>query len=431
MRHTLVAWMMVPVLWGQAGGAQPPATSAEPNDFKPASTNIVGLQYPQVNSARQVKFRIYAPDANSIRVLGTTLAKGADGYFTGVTRPQDPGFHYYTLNVNGAEAADPASESFFGAGFVHSGIEIPDQGVDFYDIKDVPHGEIRSHWYLAKSTNQMRQANIYTPPGYDKDLDKRYPVLYLQHGMSEDRRAWANQGRTNFILDNLIAGGKARPMIVVIEDGGISSWNGAAGRGGRGGAGGFGAGTRGRGMGAQPPQRGDANAPARGAAAGGRGGRAGGFGGGGRGMGSMMGGDFTAVMVNDIIPMVDATYRTIPDREHRAMAGLSLGGAQTYTITQAHLDKFAYIGTFSPPFGMPALETGYNGLLAKPDEFAKQVKVLFLSLGTKEQGGNRTFHQQLEKAGVKHAFYDAPGTAHEFQTWRKSLYEFAQLLFKN
>ncbi len=427
MRQHLAAWVMVPVLWSQAGWAQPPAASAEPNDFKPASTNIVNAEYPQVNSARQIKWRIYAPEANSVRAWNTTLTKGADGYFTGVSRPQDPGFHYYTINIDGADVADPASEGFFGSGFVHSGIEIPEQGVDFYDIKDVPHGEIRSHWYLAKSTNQMRQAYIYTPPGYDKDTDKRYPVLYLQHGMSEDRRAWANQGRTNFILDNLIAAGKAKPMIIVIEDGGISSWNNVApGRGGgRGGFGG-GGGGRGRGMGGPPPQRGDANAPARGAAAGARSGRAG-----GRGLGGMMGGDFTAVMVNDIIPMIDATYRTIPDREHRAMAGLSLGGAQTYTITQAHLDEFAWIGTFSPPFGMPAIETGYNGLLAKPDDFAKQVKLLFLSQGTKEQGGNRNFHQQLEKAGVKHVFYDAPGTAHEFQTWRKSLYEFAQLLFKD
>ena len=197
MRHSLVAWVMVPALWGQACWAQEPAAAAEPNDFKPASTNIVGLQYPQVNSARQVKFRIYAPDANSIRVLGTTLTKGADGYFTGVTRPQDSGFHYYTIRVDGMEAADPASEGLFGAGFVHSGIEIPEQGVDFYDIEDVPHGAIRSHWHLAKSSDQMRQASIHTPPGYDKDLDKTgiNSVYYESPGAAHEWLTWRRHWR--------------------------------------------------------------------------------------------------------------------------------------------------------------------------------------------------------------------------------------------
>jgi enterochelin esterase family protein len=424
MRRYLAALVMVPILWGQTCWAQPSAASAEPNDFKPASTNIAGLQYPQVNSARQVKFRIYAPDANNVRVLGTTLTKDTDGYFTGVTRPQDPGFHYYTINVDGLEAADPASEGFFGAGFVHSGIEIPEQGVDFYDVKDVPHGEIRSHWYLAKSSNEMRQAYIYTPPGYDKDLDKRYPVLYLQHGMSEDRRAWANQGRTNFILDNLIAEGKAKPMIVVIEDGGITSWNGAAGRRG-GGFGGFGGGMRRRGGTAQPPRRGgQADAPARGGGFGGRG-MGGGFGG--------LGGGFVTAIIEEVIPMVDSTYRTIPDRQHRAMAGLSLGGFQTYQITQANPDTFAYVGVFSAPFGFPGIETGYDGLLAKPEEFDKKFKVFFISMGSKEGAGSgRQPAEQMKAAGIKHlTYYEAPGTAHEFQTWRKSLHGFAQRLFQD
>ncbi len=412
MRQDLVVWAMVPVLWCQVCRAQQPAAPAEPNDFKPASTNIIGLQYPQVNSVRQVKFRIYAPDANSIRVLGTTLTKGADGYFTGVTKPQDPGFHYYTINIDGVEVADPASECFFGAGFVHSGIEIPEQGVDFYDIKDVPHGEIRSHWYFAKLSNQMRQAFIYTPPGYDKDIDKRYPVLYLQHGMGEDRRAWANQGRTNFILDNLIAEGKARPMIVVIDDGGIAAGFSSGRSGGRG----RGAGARGEGA-----RAGDSGE--------GRGARSGGFGGGRR---SGFWDAFGTILIDEIVPMIDSTYRTIPDREHRAMAGLSLGGTQTYQITGDNLDKFANIGVFSAPFGFPGVETGYNGLLAKPEEFVKQVKVFYISMGSKE--GDRTgrsIHEALEQAGVKHAYYEAPGTGHEFQTWRKSLYGFAQLLFKD
>jgi enterochelin esterase family protein len=141
---------------------------------------------------------------------------------------------------------------------------------------------------------------------------------------------------------------------------------------------------------------------------------------------------FTRQIIEDVIPMVDANYRTIPDREHRAMAGLSLGGTQTYTITQANLDKFAAIGIFSAPFGFPGVETGYNGLLTRPAEFSQLVKVFYVSMGSKEGAGTgRSIHEALEQAGVRHTYYEAPGTAHEFQTWRKSLHGFAQLLFRD
>ena len=205
-----------------------PQETAPPDDFKPCSTNVAGQQYPQVNSQRQVKFRIHAPRAQSIRVFKTDLVKDDDGNFAGITPPQDPGFHYYQLTIDGVAVADPNSESFFGAGNVRSGIEIPEEGVDFYDIKDVPHGDIRSHWYKAASDGENRHAYVYTPPDYDQNPTRRYPVLYLQHGMGEDQRAWPNQGRTNFILDNLIAEGKAKPMIVVMEDGEITPGPGGA-----------------------------------------------------------------------------------------------------------------------------------------------------------------------------------------------------------
>jgi enterochelin esterase-like enzyme len=360
-------------------------TTQPGDDFKPCSTNIVGQQYPQVNSQRLVRFHIKAPQAQSIRVFKTDLVKGDDGYFTGTTAPLDPGFHYYQLTIDGTDVADPSSESFFGAGNDHSGIEIPEAGVDFYDNKQVPHGQIRSVWYKAQSNGDNRQAYVYTPPGYDKDPPQRYPVLYLQHGAWEDRRAWAHQGRANFILDNLITEGKAKPMIIVMEDGGIAAISRPA--------------PSSRPTGSGGPRL---NMP------------------------------FVSQIVNDVIPMADSTFRTIPDREHRAMAGLSLGGTQTYQITQANLDKFAYIGVFSAPFGFPGMQTGYNGLLQKPEEFDRQVNVLFISMGSKENpGSGRTPAEQLKAAGIQHVvYYEAPGTAHEFQTWRKSLHEFAPLLFQ-
>jgi enterochelin esterase-like enzyme len=380
---------------------------AQNNDFpvgsKPASTNIVGADYPRVDSLGQVIFRLKAPEATSVVVsLGNVaLTKDNDGFWTGTTQPQDPGFHYYTLKINGVDVADPASESFFGAGRMMSGMEIPEKGVNFYDIKNVPHGEVRSIWYYAESTGENRHAYVYFPAEYDKNPNKRYPVLYLQHGMGEDRRAWANQGRTNFILDNLIAEGKAAPMMVVMDDGGIAA--------------GFGAARRPMN---QRPDQGGANKQA-------------GSGQGPGGMPSFWDG-FGSVIIKDLIPMIDKSYRTLNDSEHRAIAGLSLGGTQTYQISQANLDKFAYIGIFSAPFGFPGVEKGYDGLLAKPDEFSKKVKVFYISMGSKEGArSGKSIHEELEKAGVKHVYYEAPGTAHEFQTWRKSLFGFAQLLFQD
>ena len=411
---------------------------------KPASTNIVGAEYPRIDAQRRAIFRVRAPEAQSVVVgLGNTaLTKGDDGFWTGVTVPLDPGFHYYNLRINGVEVNDPSSETFFGSGRVMSGIEVPEEGVDFYLVKKVPHGQIVSFWYFAESTGETRQAYVYLPPDYMKNNDKRYPVLYLQHGMGEDRRAWANQGRTNFILDNLIAEGKAKPMIIVMEDGGIAAGMGGARRPGGAGAQGArpGQGQGQPGQGASPqqgqgqqaqgarPQQGQGQPPQ--GAGPGQGQRPGGPGQGPGGMPSFWDG-FGSVIIKDLIPAIDGNFRTLANRENRAMAGLSLGGTQTYQITQANLDKFANIGIFSAPFGFPGVETGYNGLLLKPEEFAKQVKVFYISMGSKE-GPNtgRSIHEQLEKAGIKHVYFEAPGTAHEFQTWRKSLHGFTQLLFK-
>ena len=397
MKNLLLAIVLISI--GMVGFAQ---ETVFPEGTKPASTNIPGADYPRIDSLRRVHFKLRAPDATSISVsLGNVaLTKGEDGFWTGITKPQDPGFHYYTLKINGVDVADPLSETFYGASKVMSGIEIPEEGVDFYDIKNVPHGEVRSFYYWSKTFGETRHAYIYTPPGYDKEKKKRYPVLYLQHGMGEDRRAWPNQGRTNFILDNLIAEGKAKPMIVVMEDGGIAR--------------GFGTPIRDKSGKILPQPQGQ-----------GPGRR------GGQGQGPNFWDEFTETIITDIIPAIDEHFRTIPNRENRAIAGLSLGGTQTYQISQANLDKFANIGVFSAPFGFPGVETGYNGLLAKPDEFNKQVKVFFISMGSKE-GPNtgRTIHETLDKAGIHNVYFEAPGTAHEFQTWRKSLYHFAQLLFQ-
>ena len=248
--------------------------------------------------------------------------------------PQVPGFHYYRVFIDGVQVNDPASETFYGTGKETSGIEIPEKGVDYYLPKDVPHGEVRERWYFSKTTQAWRRIFVYTPPGYDTDRDTRYPVLYLQHGGGEDERGWPNQGHVAFILDNLLAERKARPMIVVMEQGyarrpGETAPHPAAAAPGR---------TR-----PESSPRPDF---------------------------SRMFGAFEDVMVKDLIPMIDATYRTIPDRENRAMAGLSMGGMQTFQITLKHLDLFAYIGGFSGGgggFGGVAFDpkTAHGGVMAE------------------------------------------------------------------
>jgi enterochelin esterase-like enzyme len=298
-----------------------------------------------------------------------------------------PGFHYYWFVLDGAAVADPSSETFFGYGKQVSGVEVPEPGADYYAAKDVPHGELRAAWYHSMVTGQPRRAYVYTPSGYDAEATKRYPVLYLQHGAGEDERGWGNQGRMNFILDNLLAAGKATPMIVVMDKGYAT--------------------------------RAGASAPAPGA----------------RGPGPL--GDFSAfadVLLKDLVPTIDARYRTLADREHRAMAGLSMGSMQTLQIALTHPDTFAYVGGFSGPvFGPFEVKTAYNGAFADVQAFNGKTKLLYLSAGTAEgriHDGVQKMHEALDAAGVKHVFAESQGTAHEWQTWRRALNDFAPRLFR-
>jgi enterochelin esterase-like enzyme len=310
-----------------------------------------------------------------------------------------PGFHYYWFILDGVNVCDPASETFYGVGRQYSGIEVPEKGVDFYDVKDVPHGEIRERWYFSKTTEAWRRIFVYTPPDYDSNHDARYPVLYLQHGGGEDERGWVVQGRVNDIMDDLIAEKKAKPMIIVME----------------------------RGYARKP---GDPEMPMR-PPAGGTTNRAPNF--------SAMFNTLEQVFINDLIPMIDATYRTKGDRENRAMAGLSMGGMQTFNITLDNLDKFAYIGGFSGAgggFGGGTFDakTAHHGVMADAEAFNKRVRLVWLGIGTVEPpnmyASVKNYHDALEKAGIKTVYYESPGTAHEWQTWRRDLKEFAPLLFQ-
>jgi enterochelin esterase family protein len=388
----------------QTTPAQPPPAPSAPavEDFKPASSNQLGKQYPQVNSERRARFHIVAPQAVNVRVPewgGVTLTKGEDGAWVGTTRPLDEGFHYYRINIDGADVPDPGSKFFYGASRWGSGIEVPAHDEDFYAVKNVPHGQLRDNLYFSKSTNTTRHCVVYTPPDYDKNLNARYPVLYLQHGAGEDETGWGKQGHANLIMDNLIAAGQTKAFIIVMDNGGGNVFGG-----------------RGRGA---PPGRG-----APGAAPGGQ---PGGQPAGGRGRGGLDFSTFARILTEELIPYIDSHYRTLSDQPHRAMAGLSMGGGQTRQITLAHLDKFSHIGLFSG--GSIAPDTP---ALADPAAFKQKVKVLFVSYGSKENtAAAKANHKALEKMGIKNVYYESPNTAHEWQSWRRSLYQFAPLLFQD
>jgi len=361
-------------------------------DFRPSSVNQPGQEYPQVNSQGYVRFRVQAPQAQSVKATlglggqgGTELHKAADGAWIGTTSgPLDEGFHYYHLNVDGGVFNDPGTLNFYGSIRWESGIEVPAHDADFYALKNVPHGNVQQILFPSPSTGTQRRAFVYTPPGYDAKAATRYPVLYLQHGWGEDETAWTNQGHANLIMDNLIAEKAARPFIIVMTYGMTNDIKpGAPG-----------------------------------------------------GLASFSVKPFETVLVHELIPYVDSHFRTLADRNHRAMAGLSMGGFETKAITTANVDKFAYVGLFSG--GTFTVDD-----VAKTPGFRDKMKLAFVSFGGRELAGRRTAPpgiapsdpaaeaKALKASGFNSVFYVSPNTAHEFLSWRRSLHEFAPLLFRD
>ena len=384
-----------------------PSVKAEIEDFKPASTNQDNKQYPMVNSQRMVRAQISAPKATfvGLDIDGKIyeMTKDENGLWTGTSAPQDEGFHYYQLNIDGASVPDPGSKYFYGASRWGSGIDIPAHDQEFYTVKNVPQGSVNEVYYWSTVTEKMRHGYIYLPAEYYSNPTKKFPVLYLQHGMGENETGWSAQGKTGIIMDNLIAAGKAVPFIIYMDNGLDVRRAGEQ-------QGGFGGGQRPQG---QRPQGAQAQ----------RGQRRGGFGG--------FGGfnAFKDVLIKDIIPMVEKKYRVIADAQHRGMAGLSMGGMQTHTITLANPSTFAYVGMFSGG------SFSVDEVKENPD-FQKTNKVLFMSAGGRETGmaeGDRSVvkaAENLKAIGINAHSYISPETAHEWQTWRRSLYQFAQLIFK-
>ena len=393
-RFAIVMFLFVSLSWAQ-----------EPGNFQPSTTNTWGAEYPRVDNTGRVEIRVKAPDATKVKLNFWSgpkmdMAKQSDGFWTITTPPLVPGFHYYTLNIDGADVADPNTHAYFGGGRPTSGVEVPEPGSTYSSIQDVPHGQVREVWYNSKVTGTLRHALVYLPPNYDNSGKVRYPVLYLQHGGGEDETGWIRQGHANFILDNLIAGGGTKPMIIVMAYG-------YARRAGH----------------TDPDLTGKPfGSPEM--------------------LKAMQ--DMTSAFEDDVtqalIPYIDSTFRTLPDRDHRAMAGLSMGGMQTFQVTLNHLDLFSYIGGFSGAGGMLVLgdrkldpKSDYNGVFADPSAFAKKVHLLWIGVGTNEpermRAGLLRLHTSLDEAKIQHVFYESPGTDHEWLTWRRDLKDFAPRLF--
>lgn len=393
-----------------AAEAAPAARAADQSS--PASSNVPGAPTPRIHPDRSITFSLEAPEARAVQVAGGDglgpgpfpMTKDAKGIWSVTTPPAVPGFHYYWFVLDGVAVNDPSSESYFGYGKETSGVEVPETGADYYAITDVPHGDVREKWYLSQTTGAWRRTLVYTPPGYDRNTQARYPVLILQHGSGENETGWTRQGRAQFILDNLIAAGKAVPMIVVMDRGYATKIGTSAVK--------FG------------PEASLKNMKLAFEA-------------------------FEDVIVHDLLPMVDASYRTISDRNHRAMAGLSMGGMQTLFITLRHPDKFAYIGSFSGPI-VPDFDSeqplgkiphrpfdtksAYEGAFSNPSAFNGRVKLLWVGVGTAEseffRAGIAEAAQALKAAGVRLVYFESNATAHEWQTWRRDLNDFAPRLFR-
>lgn len=345
----------------------------------PATTNVPNASFPAILQDKRVKFRIVAPEAKQVQVdLGKKydMQRSAEGVWTCTTEPLGPGFHYYSILIDGVAVADPASETFYGMGRMASGIEIPFDGDEFYQVKDVPHGAIRSQRYYSDLTKSWRHMFIYTPPSYDKDNTKKYPVLYIQHGGGEDERGWAQQGHTDIILDNLIAEGKAREMIVVMSNGNVGGMN----------------------------------------------------------FGRPLGKDaFSMELLLNIIPFVEKNYRALTDPANRALAGLSMGGIQTLNTGLPNTDKFAWLGVFSSGWFAQSNNSAMYDFLAKNKDLINQnLKSLFLTMGDKEDiayDNCQKMKMEFDRIGIKYSYYDYPG-GHTWPVWRENLYRFSQILFK-
>lgn len=363
-------------------------TGVLPEGTTVSETALFQRDYPRVDGQNRAWFRLYAPEAKKVRVGGACgnfdMIRGDGGWWYATSKPLAPGMHFYHFVVDGMTVTDIECNTFGGSYGKSAAVEIPEgpEG-DYYRPQNVSHGQVWQVPYRSDLSGGYRRCLVYTPAEYETEHDRRYPVLYLQHGMCEDETGWTLQGKVHFILDNLIAQGKCRPMIVVMDNGDCSI--------------------------PFRPAPGENPDEAR----------------------SKFGATFPPILINEIIPLIDSIFRTYPDKAHRAMAGLSWGGHQTFETVMRNLDKFAYVGSFSGAIFMTddQLDKAYEGVFTDSDNFNRNIKYLFLGCGSEENFGTERLSESLKRRGIANTFYLSQGTAHEWLTWRRCLREFLPHLF--
>ena len=351
------------------------------NVGRPAESNIRSAKYPQILPNGHAVFRAKAPEAQKVQLdLGKKydMVKNAEGVWEITTDSLSEGFHYYSLIIDGVAVADPASESYYGMGRMASGIEVPFKGDSYYEIKNVPHGDIRIKLYYSNITNSWRDFYMYTPPGYDQNTTEKYPVLYILHGGGEDQRGWATQGKTNLIIDNLISQKKAVPMVVIMVDG---------------------------------------NLPL-------------------NGFGEETLKVFEKELKQNIIPFVEQNYRVKTEANSRALAGLSMGGIQTLYAGVNNTDLFSYLGVFSSgwiqPMQKELADSQYEFMKNNADKINSNLKLFWISQGGKEDiawKNCQVMKVKFDEMKIKYTYNDYPG-GHSWPVWRNNLFNFTQLLFK-
>jgi enterochelin esterase-like enzyme len=350
-------------------------------DSRPASSNVRRAEYPQITSDSRAVFKIKAPEAQKIQldlVKKYDMVKNGEGVWEVTTDPLSEGFHYYSLIIDGVAVCDPASETFYGMGRMASGIEVPFPDDGYYQIKNVPHGEIRIRRYYSNIVNSWRQFYLYTPPGYDENTGESYPVLYILHGGGEDERGWATQGKTDLILDNLIAEKKVVPMIIIMPDGNIPL----------------------------------------------------------NSFGEEVLKEFEKEMKQSIVPFVEKNYRVKAEAKYRALAGLSMGGIQTLYVGVNNTEMFSYLGVFSSGWILPMqsdlANAQYEFMKKNVDKINRNVKQFWVSEGGKEDiawKNGQMMLSQFDEMKIKYFYSEYPG-GHTWPVWRNNLYKFAPLLFK-
>jgi enterochelin esterase-like enzyme len=387
MKHRIINILLITLITGGCCFAQTDKSGifsvTDDGQWQKTITTHRLAQFPKIHKDGRVWFQYKAPTtAQSVKLhMGSDdydMQKDSKGLWNVVLTNPKPGYQVYWIIVDGTEVEDPGSDIFYSNGY-RTVLEVPSPGEDFYLPKQVPHGDVREHWFYSKVTGSFRRMFVYTPPFYEKDNSTRYPVLYLQHGAGENEVEWTHSGKANFILDNLIAEGKALPMIIVMNNG----------------------------FATRPGQDGQAlTGNARWAA-------------------------FEEMLINEVIPDIDAFYRTIPNRENRAMAGLSMGGMQTFTVGLNNLNTFSHLGIFS---GVPTNFTDLlKDALQQGSAFNQKLRLFWTGAGTDEASfinRQKELQELLTKSGIKAQYYISPNTGHEFQTWRRCLHEFAPLLFR-